>query len=407
MRKFLSILALLLSVQMAQAQCSSAVAGRLSGNMQPIGIADNGTVPAPVFTTNPSGLPNTEFLVTNPDEDATDGGGAAIIYVDTDGTFPVMDLGLGSCGRFAVTPVSYDIHQLRRLVQAILNDNYTNVPVTVTCCQFVGNQFQGFCDSLNAAGINDSTDINNISDFFTLVEVIAGPGSTISIGGAQTTLGLLNNALSFLGPCAGGVTELCFVADTTGQDRYMIMGPAANGLNINPANALIVGSSGTQQFTADFMPMGSCPQPLSWSIVGSSANVSIDAMTGLATATGYDTVQIAVISFQDTMLRDTATLIVRAQQVGVENINAASFQLRAQPNPFADVLVLNVDNALVANTANVQIVDIAGKIVFSQIIQLQQGNHNYQLATNQIPNGFYTLRLISEEGQAVQKIIKQ
>jgi hypothetical protein len=185
------------------------------------------------------------------------------------------------------------------------------------------------------------------------------------------------------------------------------MGPAANGLNINPANALIVGSSGSQQFTADFMPMGACPQPLSWSIVGSSANVSIDAMTGLATATGYDTVQIAVISFQDTMLRDTATLIVRAQQVGVENINAASFQMRAQPNPFADVLQLNIDNKLSANTANVQIVDIAGKIVFSQIIQLQQGNHNYQLATNQIPNGFYTLRLISEEGQAVQKIIKQ
>lgn len=404
MRKFLSILALLLSVQMAQAQCSSAVAGRLSGNMQPIGIADNGTVPAPVFTTNPSGLPNTEFLVTNPDEDATDGGGAAIIYVDTDGTFPVMDLGLGSCGRFAVTPVSYDIHQIRRLVQAILNDNFNPA---VTCCQLVDNFASGFCGALNAAGINDSTDINNISDFFTVVAAIAGPGSTISIGGAQATLGLLNGSLGLIGPCAGGVTELCFVADTTGQDRYMIMGPAANGLNINPANALIVGSSGTQQFTADFMPMGSCPQPLSWSIVGSSANVSIDAMTGLATATGYDTVQIAVISFQDTMLRDTATLIVRAQQVGVENINAAYFQLRAQPNPFADVLVLNVDNALVANTANVQIVDIAGKIVFSQIIQLQQGNHNYQLATNQIPNGFYTLRLISEEGQAVQKIIKQ
>ena len=239
-----------------------------------------------------------------------------------------------------------------------------------------------------------------------MVDVVAGPGSSTSIGGAQGTLSLLNGALSFLGPCAGGVSEICFVVDTTAQDRYMIMGPMANNLNINPANALIVGASGTQQFAANFMPMGACPQPLSWSIVGNSANVSIDAMTGLATATGYDTVQIAVISFQDTMLRDTATLIVRAQQVGLENTNAAAFQLQIQPNPFAELLNIKVENSLTANEATLQIIDITGKIVLSQIIQLSQGSHNYQFNTAFLPNGFYTLRLVSDKIQTVQKIVK-
>jgi hypothetical protein len=404
---FTFLFAALAQILVAQSSCGDSTTV-LSGNMSsPTSIGVNDFTPAPVPTSAPATatLPNLEYLVTNESQMSTDSSGAPIMGASLTGVVRASDFGISSCETFAVTPIAYSLTQLRQLTQAILNGNYAP---GVTCCSFVGAQFPGFCDTLNAAGIFDSTDINSITDFFALAGALLGDGNTLSISTATGTIDFLNGALGFLGGCNGGVTQICYAVEPTGADYYNVQGITATSLQIAPDPAVIIGLGNSLQLTAQFSPAGSCPQTLFWEVVGGSSNVAINSATGNATGNGFDTVQVAVVSFQDTTLRDTVTLIVRDVQASI-NQNLATIPAFVSPNPVQNVMQITFTHraALQSNDYQIRISDLSGKTLLSQQYTATEGAQNININTAELPQGLYILQLQHSQQQFIQKIVKQ
>lgn len=224
----------------------SASAGLLNGATTNIGMADN--TPAASFSTAPSptsAIPNTEFLIINENSIAPDSLGGQIIATSLDGVVNPTALGLMVGDTFTVTAISYDIDQIKNSVQGILNNS---VPFIGTCCSVLDGAapFPGICDSLIAAGINDSSDVNNVGDLLTFLRVFNG-GENSSLRGLKLIMAGINGQIGTLSAvgCTNGVTEMCYAMDSiyTNQDHYVVstttsvhqvIGNSALQLSVNP-----------------------------------------------------------------------------------------------------------------------------------------------------------------------------
>ena len=85
-----------------------------------------------------------------------------------------------------------------------------------------------------------------------------------------------------------------------------------------------------------------------------------------------------------------------------EGVNTADIKgslFRVYPNPAENILF--IDYSKVAE-ANIQIIDISGKIVYSNIIS----NIPYEINIEKFPTGFYLVKLMVEEGEFVATFIK-
>jgi hypothetical protein len=202
-----------------------ATAGTLSGTT--VDVLDNATTPAAVFVVTPGPIgtvPTTEFLVILQDSMANDTLGNAIISTSLDGSVTPATLGLSAGDTFSVVSFSYDIQQIKLAVEGLLMNS---VPFLGSCCGILDSQapFPGICDSLNAAGIMDSSDINNINDLLTFLSAFNGGGS-VSLSGLNTVLVGINDQISTLSAigCTNGVGEICYAADSvvSSHDRYAV-----------------------------------------------------------------------------------------------------------------------------------------------------------------------------------------
>jgi hypothetical protein len=178
---------------------------------------DTDTTPAAVFVVTPgptTTVPTTEFLVILQDSLAQDSLGNAIISTSIDGRISPSALGLTVGDTFYVAAFSYDIQDIKLAVEGLLMNS---VPFLGSCCGLLDAQapFPGICDSLNAAGIMDSSDINNINDLLTFLSAFNGGGS-VSLRGLNSVLVGINaqiGTLSNLG-CTNGVDDICYAADS-------------------------------------------------------------------------------------------------------------------------------------------------------------------------------------------------
>ncbi|MCH2021727.1 MAG: T9SS type A sorting domain-containing protein [Saprospiraceae bacterium] len=193
-----------------------ATSGLLDGSTTSLYLTD--TTVAPVPTTNPSPsntIPNTEFVVMLHDSMASDNMGWAIIASSLDGQVSPASLGLSVGDTFSLALFSYDIQQIKLAVQAILH----NSPIfgTGDCCSTLDNAAPspGVCDSLNAAGIMDSSDVNDMTDLLSFLGAFSGGGST-SLAGLNLALGSINASIGLLSAvgCTNGVNEICYATDS-------------------------------------------------------------------------------------------------------------------------------------------------------------------------------------------------
>jgi len=200
-------------------------------------------IPSSAFTTMPSptsDIPQTDFFVILQDSMAADSLGDAIIAASVDGSFNPANHGLMAGDTFHIATISYNIWQLRRVLQSILHDGN----VFFTCCTVLDNAapVPGICDSLNAAGIYDSTDINNADDLLTFLSIFSGGGSASLRGVKEVLLGINDNiaALNTAG-CSGGETEVCYAMDSISTNhRHYIMTNPTNVSTINNLEKLTI-----------------------------------------------------------------------------------------------------------------------------------------------------------------------
>lgn len=400
----ISFFLLLNAVQLsAQATCG-ATAGSLSGTWSTLMVGD--TSATPVFTTNPSGLTHTEFVITNPNVLPADELGPVMLGVDTDGRVLAADYNLGLCDAFCITPFSYNLQELKILVDALLNNDFT---IGFPCCTAAATLAPGICDSLVANGISDSSDVTGLTDLSLIISVLSG-GEDISFVSFVQTIEILNSSLASFGACAGGLTELCYATDTSAgaasSDCYLLTNTAipATAVVASPDASMITSVGGTVQYSATLDPVSST-DAVEWSIIGGTA-ATIDPSTGLATGQGgVDTLWV-VATAPNSCVSDTLVLYVNIVSGVSAFPEVSDFDLTVLSNPFQQVLRFQIlaDNVTTTSTYNYALYDVTGKVLLQKTVA--NNTQNVEIDTDGLPAGIYRLQVRCGHKQVGKTVVK-
>lgn len=193
-------------------------------------IGGNVNTPAPVLSTmNSADLPTVEYIITKRNQvalndmgmpDTTGGGGDVIIGADADGIFMPDNISrygvtLNPGDTFDLTAVGYDLDVIKELADSLLNGVS---PGSGPCCGLFGvlalvlNEpaIAGFCDSVNGAGIFNSTQINGMNEVLAIFDVFSS-GQT-SLGSLVSTLNLINSNGAQISTDCGGTGASNFLS---------------------------------------------------------------------------------------------------------------------------------------------------------------------------------------------------
>ncbi|MFT4545136.1 MAG: hypothetical protein ACI9UR_000419 [Bacteroidia bacterium] len=89
--------------------------------------------------------------------------------------------------------------------------------------------------------------------------------------------------------------------------------------------------------------------------------------------------------------------------VGIENEPESSKQFQVWPNPTTDFISVR-SNETLSSGSIVRIVDVLGKVVYSQSVNLNE----FQVPMENLPDGIYTLLITGEINQvSTHRVIKQ
>ena len=270
MKKILLLITLIISITSTYGQgwttCST-TSGKLTGTSTDITIDQSTSTP--IYSTSPSPtgtIPQNGFLFVLHDSvtkfnllgreytlRAPDGGNL-IIHANDSGIINLSQIYVrGSNNKFSswydsivyfydlldiddtisVVSFSYDIQQFKLLTQGILMNS---VPFLGTCCSIISSSSSrpGLCDSLNAEGINDSSDVNTIRDVLKLLYVLGERwdyfsstyNGMFSLRGLNNDLVKINKTIGTLSNigCTNNVSTLCYAFDslTSNHDNYIV-----------------------------------------------------------------------------------------------------------------------------------------------------------------------------------------
>ncbi|MCP4440072.1 MAG: T9SS type A sorting domain-containing protein [Aureispira sp.] len=220
------------SAQVNWATCGS-TAGELSGTMTT--ILPSATTPAPSFTTSSAGsnITHTEFIIVLQDSLADDSLGNAILGTSLTGQVMPSTYGLTDGDTFYIVPFSYNLQDVKEMFQAVLHHNAGILGGFAPCCTAIANSAGiAVCDSLNAGGIIDSSDINNAGDLLAALQAFQGGGSnSVSVEGTIFALDTINDqaALIDILGCTGNHDAVCYAAspNASAYDFYAVQVPTA------------------------------------------------------------------------------------------------------------------------------------------------------------------------------------
>lgn len=383
-----------------QAQCPPSTPGFLSGTTVNMLVTD--TTAAPMYTTLPSGLPNTEFLLIQRDSLAEDELGPVILTSTLDGRVVPADFGLTTCNELCLVPFSYDLVQLQAVTDSLINGTY--VPGT-SCCDAAGQFFVGLCDSLSSYGINSGADITSLNEVIVLMGVFAGTNNTsISLTGFISTIQQINTFTTLFGNCAANTTEICFAVSTTdaAMDCYRVALPnSANYVDIMQ-DTVYISPSDSVYLMGTYLPNSSMDS-LTWFISNSGSSLTVDPTTGLVIAGATIDTAWVVLKAVRGCVTDVAVVIVDPA-LSVSTLNSIEMPLQTSPNPFKESL----DVAFYAKEGNytVQLIAVTGQVVYQKEYTLNTGNQYLEINDASIPKGYYFLKITGKEMQGTQAVVK-
>lgn len=220
--------------------CPNTIAPIIQTGMHGTEIPADQNTPAPTLVTQATGLTNTEFLITKYNTPALDsagnrdtvgGGGNVIIGADVDGIFMPNTMSrygrtLAAGDTFEVVAASYNLAQLRSLVQKVLHGSFSGG----TCCSVfdVLPTTRGFCDSLTAVGISDSNDIQDLSDVLNVFDAFSARQLSVEnlLVNMATINGFSSNVL-FPNQCGKSDLPICYGITKTARHQYKVGAPIA------------------------------------------------------------------------------------------------------------------------------------------------------------------------------------
>jgi hypothetical protein len=395
---FLPFCLLFISGQIYSQVTCGATAGALSGTWANHQQGD--TTASPVFSTNPAGLTHTEFIVINPDVIAPDELGPLMLGVDTDGRVLNSDYGLGLCDAFCVVPFSYNLQEIKILVNALFNNQFQP---GIPCCVAAEALAGGFCDTLIANGISDSSDVTGLADLRLIVDLLSG-GSDISFQVFIQTVDILNGSLPSFGACSGGLTSICYATDTNyaAMDCYRLTNTPIPAMTISalPDSAMITTLGGTVQYSAFSLPNINTDS-IVWSMVGGTA-ATIDPSTGLVTGqSGADTLWV-IATAPNSCVSDTIVLFVNIVSSTLDIAPLNNLELKILSNPFQSNLRFEVSKTI--ENFSYTLYDATGKAVSAST--MNANTTIIEVETRQLPAGIYHLQVRSGKAQVAKTVVK-
>ena len=105
------------------------------------------------------------------------------------------------------------------------------------------------------------------------------------------------------------------------------------------------------------------------------------------------------------VLRQLCTGVPRATATGVNTTQTTQLQMDIAPNPvYGDALLrMQLPQPM---QADIQLIDLSGKLIWLKTHTLQSGIQILTLPTQNLPSGMYFLRFVTAEGQQSRKLIK-
>lgn len=156
------------------------------------------------------GLPNTEYIITDPS--------SVILGTSATPTFDLTTFGITGFGdEFCVTAMCYDITQIQGLVDGIYFDAG---PLSFSCCTKIGAVISGLCDDLGNAGINSGNDIQNLQDIIAVVDIFTD--GQVTLQSLLDVLGELNGRLGILKgiDCDNGVSSIDYAINGVNENSH-------------------------------------------------------------------------------------------------------------------------------------------------------------------------------------------
>lgn len=380
--------------------CPASVPGQLSTIRTTIVATD--TTPLPVYTVAPTGLPNTEFLIVRQDTLAADGFGPPILIATLDGRVVPTDLGLTTCQELCVVPFSYNLTQIQLVVDSLLNGLYIG---SATCCTAAGNFFPGLCDSLNAQGIFNGTDIQDLNDVINFTDAVSGTGgAATSIPNLISTISQLNGFIGLFGNCAANVAEICYAVSTadSARDCYQVVLPNAATLILASPDSLAAMANSSYQLMGSYLP-NSSTDSLVWSMGVPDLGCTVDGTGLLMTDTVGGSVWVYATGIRGCQA-DSVLVQINAP-INVRFLANNSLEFQATPIPFDQQLVIQLDAK--AGAYQLQLVDVLGRVVYTVTQDLAEGTQQWTLPTANLPVGTYILHLQGAAQQGSLQVIKQ
>lgn len=100
--------------------------------------------------------------------------------------------------------------------------------------------------------------------------------------------------------------------------------------------------------------------------------------------------------------KDTLTIFISYESGISDNDEFFSFEVFPNPNTGIFTLLLDETGSVISG---IELIDVTGKIVFSENINTIPGHNSIKIDTQNTPKGFYLLKINSESGSSFKNII--
>ncbi|MGH1339762.1 MAG: T9SS type A sorting domain-containing protein [Aureispira sp.] len=163
----------------------------------------------------------------------------------------------------------------------------------------------------------------------------------------------------------------------------------ANGISVQgQGGATAINTpNGTLQMEATLTPNNLTTSAVSWTITNGANKASISP-NGVLTALADGIVRVKGTTMDGTNLSDSIDLTITNQYISVNKLTEDVFSI--YPNPVA--VYLNIESSL-NQSAYIQIVDVAGGVLYSKKQALIKGTNPLNLASLNLHQGIYFLRI--------------
>lgn len=83
--------------------------------------------------------------------------------------------------------------------------------------------------------------------------------------------------------------------------------------------------------------------------------------------------------------------------------DSAPLSISVYPNPFNDLLYLDIENATISNAARVELTDLMGRTIINHSLDNNYADQSIILNTQDLSNGIYTVNIIDKTGTIIQQ----